>query len=459
MASVIKTVLTEPEDYKLPLVALVGRPNVGKSTLFNRLTHSRRAIVDPTPGMTRDRLYGTVTLGTRKFRLVDTGGIEENPDLIVTMIRQQTQSAILEADLLVLMIDGRDGLLASDEAIAQAVRTTHKPIIVFVNKVDGGDDQFMDHDIHKMGFPFVLAGSAEHNLGIFDLENQIEICLGDKLRELPNKEQEAPIRIAIIGKPNVGKSSLVNKMLREERVMVSPIAGTTRDPIDSYLRYHERDFCLIDTAGIRRKGRIEGSQEHMSVLMAQRQVDQADVIVMLMDAQDPGTQQDAAIAGIASQAYKPVIVAVNKWDLVEDKDTHTVRDFEDRIRRKLKFLEGSPFIFLSALTGQRVSRILDLAISLHKASHKRVSTSLVNQFLQDLRDKKAIPSYKGKLIKIFYMTQVEVAPPTFMAVINRQPPLHFSQERFLVNRLREKFGMEGVPIKLILKPRTRKEDV
>lgn len=472
-----KTVLRSPGDQKLPLVALVGRPNVGKSTLFNRLTHSRRALVDPHPGMTRDRLYARVDLGEHRFRLVDTGGLDEDPDLMVRMIRQQTEAAIREADLLVLVLDGREGLLPADENIAAALRTTGRPLVGFINKVDGGEDQTPDAEFHRLGFDAILAGSAEHNLGIFDLENAMLSRLGTRchppaLPEAPTQSAEgsddsadpgsppppaAPLKLAIIGKPNVGKSSLVNRLLGEERMMVSPIAGTTRDSIDSFLRSHGRDFCLIDTAGIRRKGRIEGSQEHLSVMMAQRQVEQADVIVMLMDATDPGTQQDAAIAGIAAAAWKPIILAVNKWDLIPDKETQTPARFEERIRRKFKFLEGCPFLFLSAETGQRVSRILELASQLHRRASRRVATSEVNQFLQDLRDRQAIPVSGGRAIKIFYMTQVDVCPPTFMAVINRKPPLHFSQERFLINRVRERFDLEGIPVRILFRERSRKE--
>ena len=453
-----KTSLTDLEDRNLPVVAVVGRPNVGKSTLFNRLTRSRRAIVDPTPGMTRDRLYGTIHRDQGSFRLVDTGGIEQDPELIPQMIRGQTDRAIQEAELIIFLIDARDGVCAADEEIARALRHIDKPMILFANKLDAGEGQLFDTAVYQLGFECTLLGSAEHSRGIDTLLEEIDQRLEGRWHEPKQASDEIPVRLAIIGRPNAGKSSIINRMLNEERVMVSNIPGTTRDPIDSFLNYNKRAFCLVDTAGIRKRGKIQGSQESLSVMMATRQVDNADVIVLMIDATEIANAQDSAIAGIADKAYKPIVVVVNKWDLVEDKETGTARQFEDKIRRRLKFLETSPFIFVSAKTGQRVTRVLDLAAELADRAAQRVTTGVLNRFVEDMSRNYRIPSHKGRTFKIFYMTQVDVSPPTFMIVINLKDDLHFTQERFLVNRIREAFDLDGIPIRLKIKPRTSKYD-
>ncbi len=450
----VKTALTAPEDRDLPIVALVGRPNVGKSTLFNRLTRSRRAIVDPTPGMTRDRMYGTIDGDQGRFRLADTGGIEDSPDRIVAMIRGQTDRAIREAVAVVFLIDGREGVTIADEEIGRALRQSGKPVILFVNKLDLGEERGYDTAVYSLGFETVLFGSAEHGRGQQDLLEAIERLLEGKWRLPKQAPEDAPIRLAIVGRPNAGKSSIVNKTLNEERVMVSEIPGTTRDPIDSYLKYAKRTFCLVDTAGIRRRGRIQGSQESLSVMMAERQVRDADVIALLIDASDPIASQDAAIASIAHKAFKPIVVVVNKWDLVEDKQTHTARQFEDKIRRRLKFLETAPFVFVSALTGQRVTRVLDLAIDLRDRAARRVTTGVLNRFVADMAKNNRLPSRKGRLLKIYYITQIGESPPTFVLMVNTNEPLHFSQQRFLANRIRETFDLDGVPVRLIFKPRS-----
>ncbi|MCB1043852.1 MAG: ribosome biogenesis GTPase Der [Acidobacteria bacterium] len=449
-----KTVLSEFEDRHLPVVALVGRPNVGKSTMFNRMTRSRRAIVDAKPGMTRDRLYGSVELDSGRFRLVDTGGIEIDPDRIAQMIRGQTESAIVEAAVVVFMTDGREGLLPSDRSIADALRSLGKPVVVFVNKIDRDEGQMTDTDVYGLGFETVVFGSAEHNLNISTLEEWIADQLQGQLGTKAESGTEV-LRLAIIGRPNAGKSSIVNRLLGEERVLVSDVAGTTRDPIDSFLTYQNRSYCLVDTAGIRRRGKIEGSPEQLSVMMASRQVEQADVIVVVIDASEPVASQDAAIAGIANGAYRPVIIAVNKWDLVPNKETNTAKDFEDRIRRKLKFLERTPFVFISAQTGQRVTKLLELAHAISERSRTRVTTGVLNRFVGELDTQKSIPPYKGKRVKIYYMTQVDVNPPTFIATANVRS-LHFSQERFLLNRIRDAFNLHGIPIRLVLRAKLKR---
>ena len=455
MVKQVKTSLTGFEDRDLPVVALVGRPNVGKSTLFNRLTKSRRAIIDPTPGMTRDLLYGTIQRDAGSYRLADTGGLEDRADRIAAMIRHQTDQAIQQATVIVFMIDGQEGVLAGDRAIVDALRQCGKPVILFVNKMDSGDHHMADPEIYGLGFQGPVFGAAEHGRGTFELLETIDESMEGKWTQPKQAPEEPPVRLAIIGRPNVGKSSLLNKFLHEERVMVSDIAGTTRDPIDTYLNYNQRTFCLVDTAGIRKRGRIEGSQEHLSVLMAKRQVESADVTVLLIDAADPLAAQDAAIGGLADKAFKPVIVAVNKWDLVAGKTTGTAKDFEMQIRRRMKFLETAPFVFVSAKTGQRVSKILEMAANIVDRMETRVTTGVLNRFVADMSNQYRIPTHKGRAFKIFYMTQVETKPPTFVIVINRKEPLHYSQERFLVNRIREAFHLEGIPLKLKIKPRKK----
>lgn len=448
-----KSSLTNISDRHLPIVALVGRPNVGKSTMFNRLTRSRRAIIDPTPGMTRDRLYGTIHRDQGSYRLVDTGGIEEQDDMIVEMIRNQTHAAIQEAEVVVFLVDGREGLTIPDEEICRALRMIQKPKFLFVNKMEGKTPDQIDPEFFKLGFKQVLIGSSEHGHGIETLLETIDENMQGKWRTPQAAPEEEPLRLAIIGRPNVGKSSILNKLLNEERVMVSNVAGTTRDPIDTHLNYKKHPFCIVDTAGIRKRGRIEGSQESLSVMMAKRQVEDADVVAVMIDASDPTAQQDAAIAGIADKAFKPVIVVVNKWDLVEDKETNTTKLFEDRIRRRMKFLETSPFVFVSAKTGQRVTRVLDLALGIRDRMDKRVGTGVLNRFVEDIGKNYRVPRAKGQSVKIYYMTQVETRPPTFVMSTNRDDEPHFHQVRFLKNRLREAFDLDGIPLKLIFKKR------
>ncbi|PIE02194.1 MAG: ribosome biogenesis GTPase Der [Acidobacteria bacterium] len=445
--------LTQSGDEKLPLVALVGRPNVGKSTLFNRLTRSKRAIIDPNPGMTRDRLYGTIEDDRGAFRIVDTGGLDVGGRM-EDMISEQTKQAIAKAQIIVFMLDGREGILAGDEEIAAELRKCGKPIVVFINKLDGGTGMKFDTAFYEFGFTTMIEGSAEHRLEIDTLLDEIHKELENFDTQVRDDQQEHPIRLAIIGRPNAGKSSIVNKLLKEDRVMVSQIAGTTRDPIDSYLTFKDQLFCIVDTAGIRKRGKIEGSQEHLSVMMAKRQVQYADLICVVIDASEPEAVQDAAIAGIANDAFRPTLILVNKWDLVKDKDTNTAKFFEDRIRRRLKFLEKAPFLFVSAKTGQRISKILDLGMDLMARANARVSTGVLNRFVEDMKKNHRFPSHKGYQPKIYYMTQVQTNPPTFVTVINTRKPLHFSQERFLTNRIREAFDLHGIPIKLIAKPRS-----
>lgn len=447
----IKTQLTETRDRDLPLVALVGRPNVGKSTLFNRLTFSRRAIIDSQPGMTRDRLYGTVRQQDHAFRIVDTGGIEEDPDLMARLIRSQTQSAIAEATLLVWIVDGREPLTAGDQRIAEALRTAGKPVVVFVNKMDvDRDSGLRDTDVFRFGFQQVCWGSAEHNRG---MDTLLEALIEQLPATPANPQTPQPdlITLAVVGRPNVGKSSLINRILGEDRLVVSDIPGTTRDPVDSLLRFEKQNLCLLDTAGIRRRGRIQGSQESLSVMMATRHMERADVVLMVIDASDPSTSQDAAIAGLAHEAKRPLIIVVNKWDLIQDKTQNTPKQFEEAIRRRLKFLEGTPFVFVSAKTGQRITRPLKLALSVGLRARHRVSTGKLNRFVQAMNASTRMPTHRGKRLKIYYMAQVETRPPTFVATANTRGPLHFSQHRFLMNQIQDAFDLQGIPVEIVLK--------
>jgi GTP-binding protein len=439
----------------LPLVAIVGRPNVGKSTLFNRFTQSRRAIIDPNPGMTRDRLYSVVETEGRPFRLVDTGGVDQGGALEAA-ISHQSALAMEQADVILFMLNGREGLLPGDLEIAQMLRRLNKPTVVFINKLDGGKEMPFDTDLFTLGLQPILTGSAKQKDGLAKLLEVVQSLLPEApaLEEPPESDDpDGLLRLAIIGRPNVGKSSLVNRLLQEDRVMVSPMAGTTRDPIDTYLSFEEEPYCLVDTAGIRKAGRIEGSQEHISVLMAKKQVAQADIIAVVIDATEAEAVQDAAIAGIAADSYKPIIVVVNKWDAIVEKHTHSTLEFQDRISRRLKFLSGAPFIFVSALSGQRVYGILKHARTLWRKQRNRLTTAALNRFAHALSDDKQLPSYRKRRLKIYYITQVDQSPLTFVIACNAIGPPHFSQSRFLTNRLREAFELDGIPFKLIFKGR------
>jgi GTP-binding protein len=445
----------------LPLVAIVGRPNVGKSTLFNRLVGERRSIVGDEPGITRDRIYGETEWAGRRFSIVDTGGIVPDETAIIPAnILKQAEFAITEALALVWVVDARAGLTPLDEELARLLRTTGKTVLVAANKVDAVKLEAHAGEFHRFGFADVVPVSAEIGDGVAELLDAVVGLLPSKDESDAEGDEsvvaQREVRLAIVGRPNVGKSSLLNRLLGEERVIVSPVAGTTRDAVDTVLQYEGRTFRLIDTAGIRRKGKTEEMAEKMSVLMARRSLERADVAVVVIDAFDGVAALDANIAGYAVDAGCSIIVAVNKWDAIPDKDTHTVSEFERELRLKMKFLEWAPVMTISALKGQRVDRLLPLALRANEARNRRVPTSQLNMFLERVmasgRAPTSVTPVKGgqSRLHVQYITQSSVRPPTFVVfTAGGRPGLHFSFERFLQNRLREEFDFFATPLRLI----------
>lgn len=455
----------------LPLVAIVGRPNVGKSTIFNRLTGERRAIVGDEPGITRDRIYGEVEWSGQRFALVDTGGLApDDDDVIPAHILKQASVAIDEAHVLVWVVDARTGITPLDEQLAKLLRETGKPVLVAANKVDASRLQDEATEFYRFGFDDVFAVSAEQGVGIGELLDALVLRLGEDSTSVELAEsdtgvdltdaatlapEEIELRLAIVGRPNVGKSSLLNRLLGEERAIVSPLAGTTRDAIDTLLETPEKNFRIIDTAGIRRKGKTALMAEKLSVVMARKSLDRADVAVVMVDAEEGPTALDANIAGYAHEAGCSIIIVVNKWDTVE-KDTNTANEFERSLRDKMKFLDWAPVITVSALTGQRVDRILPLAIHANEARNRRIPTSQLNAFFERAiaqpRGSVAAAPVRGGVSRLHvqYLTQSGVRPPTFVVfTAGGKPGLHFSYQRYLQNRLREEFDFFATPLRII----------
>lgn len=437
-----------------PIVAIVGRPNVGKSTLFNYIGQKRVSIVEDMPGVTRDRIYLDAEWLGHEFTMIDTGGIEiESTDKILTAMRYQAKLAIEEADAIVFIVDGKVGLTSADEAVAVILRNTRKPVIVAVNKVDNMQKANEIYEFYNLGLGDPIAISAANALNIGDLLDEI-------IKRLPEEEvveeDDEEIKVAIIGRPNVGKSSLVNLLVGEERVIVSDVAGTTRDAIDTHFIKDDTSFKLIDTAGMRRKARIELPVERYSVMRALRAVDRSDVVLMVIDAVDGVTEQDKKIAGYAHDAGKACVIVVNKWDLVE-KDSKTTLRYTDEIRTELAFMQYAPVLYVSALTKQRVPRITELIKFVSEQHNMRVATSVLNQVIEDAVSINPPPSQHGKRLKIFFTTQPTVKPPTFIFFVNEQETMHFSYLRFLENKLRESFGFEGTPLKLVVRGRKEEE--
>jgi GTP-binding protein len=465
---VTDSVVTAPEKRTLPLVAVVGRPNVGKSTLFNRLTGERRSIVGDEPGITRDRIYGEAEWSGRNFSVVDTGGIVPDDDAVIPAnIFKQAAAAIDEAQVLVWVVDVRKGITPLDEELASLLRATGKRVIVAANKADVARLESDAGEFYRFGFAAVVPLSAEHGDGIGDLLDEIVEGLAPRDAGLETEpvSRSAEIRLAIIGRPNVGKSSLLNRLLGEERVIVSPVAGTTRDSIDTLLTVDDRQFRIIDTAGIRRKGKTTEMAEKMSVLMARRSLERADVAIVLVDAVEGVAALDANIAGYAYDAGCSIIIGVNKWDALEGKETGTVSAFERDLRDKMKFLEFAPVITISALTGQRVERILPLVLKANEARNRRIPTSQLNAFFEKsvLQPKGggAPAPVKGGVSRLHvqYMTQVGVRPPTFILFTSGgRPGLHFSYERYVQNRMREEFDFFATPLKLVERHKRSKKD-
>ncbi|KIL48074.1 ribosome biogenesis GTPase Der [Jeotgalibacillus campisalis] len=432
-----------------PVVAIVGRPNVGKSTIFNRIVGERISIVEDIPGITRDRIYSSAEWLTHDFNIIDTGGIEIGDEPFLEQIRQQAEIAIDEADVIIFMTNGREGVTSADEQVAKILFRSSKPVVLAVNKVDNPEMQDQIYDFYSLGFgePFPISGS--HGLGLGDMLDAV--AAGFKPQD-EIKYGEEVIKFSLIGRPNVGKSSLVNSLLGEERVIVSDIAGTTRDAIDSPYKYDGQEYVIIDTAGMRKKGKVYETTEKYSVLRALRAIERSDVVLVVLDAEEGIIEQDKKIAGYAHDAGRAVIIVVNKWDAVQ-KDEKTMDRFEKNIRDHFQFLDYAPVVFLSAITKKRIHTLLPV-INMASENHAmRVQSSVLNEVIMDAVAMNPTPTHHGKRLKIFYATQVAVKPPTFVIFVNEPELMHFSYERFLENRIREAFGFEGTPIRLISRAR------
>ena len=449
-----------------PIVALVGRPNVGKSTLFNRIIGQRRAIVEDVPGTTRDRLYGEAEWNGKFFTVVDTGGLEilESQKLrrpqdqpkplssasvgFIEEIREQAEVAIAEADVIVMLVDVLDGLTPADDDVAEVLRRSDKPVLVAANKADNEAREQAAYEFYALGLGEVFAISALHGTGVGDLLDEMVSVLP----AVDEADEPDALRIALVGRPNVGKSSLLNKLLGEERAIVSAIPGTTRDATDTYLTWEDRPVLLIDTAGIRRRGRIERGIEKYSVLRSIKAMARADVVVLLLDAQDLVTAQDAHVAGYVLEERRSIIVLVNKWDLIE-KDTYTMDAYTKQIRADLKFLDYVPVLYISALTGQRVHKLLPLAFQVYEERMVRIPTGELNRIVEDATIRHSPPHKAGKRLKFLYATQASVDPPTFVFFVNDTRLVHFSYKRYLENQIRKRYGYLGTPLKLVFRSR------
>ena len=433
-----------------PTIAIVGRPNVGKSTIFNRIAGERISIVEDTPGVTRDRIYTTGEWLGREFSIIDTGGIDLGDEPFMDQIKHQAEIAIDEADVIIFVASGREGITDADELVAKILYRSNKPVILAVNKVDNPE---MRNDIYEfyalgLGDPFPVSGS--HGLGIGDV-------LDEAVKHFPNtseEEDEDTIKFSLIGRPNVGKSSLINAILGEDRVIVSDIEGTTRDAIDTYFESEEgQKFLMIDTAGMRKRGKVYESTEKYSVMRAMRAIERSDIVLMVLNADEGIREQDKRVAGYAHEAGRGIIIVVNKWDTVK-KDTNTMRDFEAEIRDEFQYLDYAPIIFVSALTKQRLNKLPELIETVSMNQNLRIPSALLNDVVMDAVAINPTPTDKGKRLKIFYATQVAVKPPTFVIFVNEEELMHFSYARFLENQIRKAFTFEGTPIKII--PRRRK---
>ena len=438
----------------LPLVAVVGRPNVGKSTFFNKVVGRRVSIVEDTPGVTRDRIYAEAEWLGVHFALIDTGGIEpDSKDIILSQMREQAEMALDTSEVILFMVDGKEGLTSADREVGEMLMKTGKKVVLAVNKMDKPELPVDFYDFYELGLGEPIPISSANMLNLGDLLDEIIASFP----EGAGTEEDDTIKIAMIGKPNVGKSSLINRLLGENRVIVSPIAGTTRDSIDTPFVHDGEKYTLIDTAGIRRKSKVNEDIEKFSVIRAVAAIERCDVCMLMIDATEGVTEQDKKIAGIAHEAGKGIIVVVNKWDLVE-KETNTMRDFKADIARELGFMSYAPSIFISALTGQRVSQVIDMAKYVAENRTMRVPTGKLNTIITDATMMKQPPSDKGKRLKIYYVTQVGVKPPLFSFKINSRPLMHFSYSRYLENQIREAFGFEGTSLKFVFREKGEKEE-
>ena len=432
-----------------PVIAIVGRPNVGKSTIFNRIVGERVSIVEDIPGVTRDRIYSAGEWLNHEFNIIDTGGIDIGDEPFLTQIRQQAEVAIDEADVIIFMTNGRDGVTAADEEVAKILYRSNKPVVLAVNKVDNPEMRSDIYDFYALGFgePFPISGT--HGLGLGDL-------LDEAAQHFPKIEEdgydEDTIRFSLIGRPNVGKSSLVNALLGQERVIVSNVAGTTRDAVDTPYSKDGKDYVIIDTAGMRKKGKVYESTEKYSVLRALRAIERSDVVLVVLDGEEGIIEQDKKIAGYAHDSGRAVIIVVNKWDAVK-KDEKTMKAFEENIRAHFQFLEYAPIVFLSAKTRKRTQTLIPVIDEVNESHSIRIQTNVLNDVIMDAVAMNPTPTHNGSRLKIFYATQVAVKPPTFVVFVNDPELLHFSYERFLKNRLRESFGFVGTPIHIIARAR------
>lgn len=439
-----------------PIVAIVGRPNVGKSTLFNQIGKRRVSIVDDMPGVTRDRIYMDAEWLNHAFTMIDTGGIEFSAtDKLLDSMRQQAQIAIDEADVILFLVDGRTGLTEGDMEIARILRTTKKPIVLGVNKIDTPQQEIDVYEFYNLGIGEPIPIAASNSLNMGDLLDAVVAAFSDIEHEEAENDE---ISIAVIGRPNVGKSSLVNTLLGEERVIVSDIAGTTRDAIDTHFTKDDIKYTLIDTAGMRRRGKIDVPVERYSVIRSLRAVDRANVVLMVLDASEGITEQDKKIAGYAHDSGKGVIIVANKWDIFPNKDEKSTLRFTEEVRKEIAFLQYAPVLYTSALTGQRVQRVVDLVKYVADQQSMRIQTSVLNELLRDAVSINPPPAHKGKPLKLYFMTQTDIEPPKFIIFANDPELMHFSYLRFLENKLRESFGFEGTPIKLIVRGRKEEDE-
>ena len=438
-----------------PVVAIVGRPNVGKSTLFNALAGEMISIVKDTPGVTRDRIYAEVTWLDKEFTLIDTGGIEpESRDIILSQMREQAQIAIDTADVILFITDVRQGLVDADSKVSDMLRRSGKPVVLVVNKVDNFDKFMPDvYEFYNLGIGEPVPVSAASRLGIGDMLDQVTSYFDGHAGE---EEDDDRPRIAIVGKPNVGKSSIVNKLLGEQRVIVSEIAGTTRDAIDTEIVYHGKEYIFIDTAGLRRKSKIKEELERYSIIRTVTAVERADVVLVVIDAEEGVTEQDAKIAGIAHERGKGIIIVVNKWDAIEKHDK-TMKEYENKVRQVLSFMPYAEIMYVSAQTGQRLSKLYEVIERVIENQTLRVATGVLNEIMMEAVAMQQPPSDKGKRLKLYYITQVSVKPPTFVVFVNDKELMHFSYTRYLENKIREAFGFKGTSLKFFIRERKEKE--
>lgn len=434
-----------------PIVAIVGRPNVGKSTLFNALAGENISIVKDTPGVTRDRIYADVTWLNYNFTLIDTGGIEpDSGDIILSQMREQAQTAIDTADVIIFLVDVRQGLQDADSKVADMLRRSKKPVVLVVNKVDSFQKYMADvYEFYNLGIGDPVPVSASSRLGIGDMLDEVSSHFSE---ESEGEEEDERPKVAIVGKPNVGKSSIINKLVGENRVIVSDIAGTTRDAIDTNIRFQGREYVFIDTAGLRRKNKIKEELERYSIIRTVTAVERADVVVVVIDATEGVTEQDAKIAGIAHDRGKGMIVAVNKWDAIEKNDK-TIYEFSRKVREVLSFMPYAEILFISAETGQRLGRLFETIDMVIENQTLRIQTGVLNEIIMEATAMQQPPSDKGKRLKIFYVTQVAVKPPTFVIFVNDKELMHFSYTRYLENRIRDTFGFKGTSLKFIIRER------